>query len=61
MKQEFEKLLQQEMSRKEFLQYVGSALLLVVGFGAILKAFKIGPQEASRGYGLSNYGGVKQR
>ena len=60
MKQEIEKLFQQQMTRKEFLQYVGSALLLVFGVGAILRAFKIGPKDSSKGYGASLYGGIRR-
>ena len=61
MKQEIENLFQQEMTRKEFLQYVGSALFLLLGFGAILRAFKLGPKEANKGYGASMYGGGVRR
>lgn len=61
MKQEIEKLFQQEMTRREFLQYVGSAVLLMLGFSAILRAFKVGPKESNvKGYGASMYGGVRR-
>ncbi len=61
MKQEIDALFQQQMDRKEFLQYIGSALLLVLGAGSILKALKMSPksQTSSKGYGGSLYGGFK--
>lgn len=63
VKQELENLLQQEMSRKEFLQYVGSALLVFVGVGSLMKILKISPAQknsTNSGYGSSQYGGVKR-
>ena len=56
MRNEIEKLFSQEMTRKEFLQYVGSAFLLAIGLGGILKALHHSPKQ-SRGYGVSSYGG----
>jgi hypothetical protein len=63
VKNEVENLFQQEMNRKEFLQYVGSALLLVLGAGSLLKALKIGQkpgEKSTSGYGASLYGGPKR-
>jgi hypothetical protein len=62
MKNEIDKLFQQEMTRKEFLQYAGSALLFAVGIGSILKAFRPGKSQAdsSLSYGGSAYGGASQ-
>ena len=62
MKEEIDTLFQQQMDRKEFLQFVGSALLLVLGAGSVLKALKIGTksQLSEKGYGSSSYGGHKK-
>lgn len=61
MKNEIDKLFQQEMTRKEFLQYTGSALLFAVGLGSLFKAFRPAKQsDSSLGYGGSAYGGAGQ-
>lgn len=60
MKQEIQTLFEQKMTRKEFLQYVGSAFLFAVGVGSLLKAFRPASKSNSLGYGTSLYGGAKQ-
>lgn len=58
----FQELLQQEMSRKEFLQHVGIGLLGVVGITAFVSNLerllspKKGGSESQSGYGFSPYG-----
>lgn len=61
MKNELENILQQKMNRKEFLQYVGSAILMILGVSSLLKALNIGQhaQKSTTGYGASLYGGKK--
>lgn len=61
MKNQIDSLLAQDMTRKEFLQYAGGALLAAVGVTSIVKnlqgAGRIG--KANVGYGASVYGGKK--
>lgn len=61
MKYQIQELLNQEMSRKEFLQRIGSGILIFIGVGGILKALA-GQQSKGRvsntGYGSSAYGGI---
>jgi hypothetical protein len=48
------------MTRKQFLQYVGSALLFAVGAGSLVKALRQGAEktgQSAAGYGASTYGG----
>ncbi len=62
MKEQIDALFSKEMSRKEFLQHVGSAVLIVFGIGSLLGALQSKPRhhEQSMGYGTSAYGGVKR-
>ncbi len=65
MKAQLDELLNREMSRKEFLQHVGSGLLVLFGISGLLKALtqqqpKIGRQTNNMGYGSSAYGGAKR-
>jgi len=61
-------LTQTEMSRKQFLQRIGLAALLITGLPALLKAItESHPQSASsirssglKGYGETPYGGQKR-
>ena len=62
MKEQLSLLFEKQMSRKEFLQYVGSGLLVMFGVSGLLKALtgqsmhrNTTPQDI--GYGSSNYGG----
>lgn len=58
MKNELDKLFAKEMTRKEFLRYIGSAFLFAVGVGGLLKNLKLSsPSVAQMGYGSSPYGG----
>ena len=57
MRNEIDKLFAKEMTRKEFLQYIGSAFLFTVGVGSLIKAIKPGSRVAQMGYGSSPYGG----
>lgn len=65
IKAQLAELLETEVSRKEFLQYVGIALLAVFGIGSLLQALtgaqspkKLAVQPASTSsYGGANYGG----
>lgn len=58
MKNLFGELTQKEMNRKEFLQYIGIASLLVFGAGSILRAFGGGQvgKNSTEGYGSNTYG-----
>lgn len=56
----FENLLETEIDRREFLAYVGAALLGVLGVSSLLKILTQTPsnkKSASGGYGSSTYGG----
>lgn len=61
MKAQFNELLNKEMTRKEFLQHVGGAVLVMLGISGLIKAL-LGTQKpsASYGYGSSAYGGAKR-
>jgi hypothetical protein len=64
--EDFHELLQRDVSRQEFLRYIGIAILGLVGIASMLenlhKAFgksqpkQISQQGKSSGYGLSAYG-----
>lgn len=61
MKTQLEEVLQQRMSRKQFLQYIGSGLLVVFGVSNVIKLLQpSGKQRVSNGYGSSVYGGPKK-
>jgi hypothetical protein len=50
------------MTRKEFLQHVGAALLMAFGIAGLLSALtKPQMRKASHGYGFSAYGGASKR
>ena len=59
-----EKILQQRLTRKEFLQYIGSGLLVLFGVSNLLKALqsptKKGGSGAGSSYGSSAYGGGRK-
>lgn len=64
MKQ-IEELLNRKMTRKEFLQYTGTALLGVIGIGGLLKSLSLGSVKKSAGrksmaYSSNAYGGFKR-
>ncbi len=58
MKLQLAALLQQKMTRKEFLQYAGSLVLVVLGVSAVLKSLQGRSTSSVRpmGYGASTYG-----
>ncbi len=60
MRNELDALLSKRMTRKEFLQHIGSVLLVVVGAGALLSAFKPQHKSYGSGYGSSSYGGTRK-
>jgi hypothetical protein len=54
-----EKLLSSQMTRREFLGFLGAAALAVIGVGAILDGLHglVNNKEANAGYGGGAYGG----
>lgn len=62
MKTQIEELFNTKMTRKEFLQHVGAALLILLGISGIINAL-LGPQKRkdAAGYGSSAYGGASRR
>lgn len=64
MKDQIDNLFQQKLTRKEFLQYIGSGLLVIFGVSNLLKALQapIKKQPVSgMGYGSSAYGGTPKK
>lgn len=62
MKNEMQELFSKEMTRKEFLQHIGAALLIMLGISGLIKAL-LGQQKqpsSTVGYGVSAYGGIKR-
>ncbi len=61
MKDQINALLVKEMTRKEFLQHIGSAMLIMLGISGVLKtltSLNAGKsQKSEMGYGVSPYGG----
>lgn len=62
IKAQIDELLSKEMSRKEFLQHIGSGMLVLFGISGLMKALlqtqpKIN-RPTSAGYGSSAYGGT---
>ena len=62
MREQIDELFGKEMSRKEFLQHIGSGLLILFGISGLLKALLQQPKAQSRGvgYGASAYGGFRR-
>ena len=64
MKDNLQKLLNKEVSRKEFLQHVGFAVLALIGASGVIKYLL---QDSNRfakqtsGFGSGVYGGTKKR
>jgi hypothetical protein len=57
MRKSIENLLQQELTRKEFIQYLGSGLMVLFGISSLLKAIQAPLQRKDRSIsGGSNYG-----
>lgn len=63
MKNQLEAILKQDMTRKEFLQYIGVALLAAFGVTNLLKhLLQTKPaQPTQMGYGSSAYGGADKK
>ena len=66
MKNHIDTLLKQEMTRKEFLQYIGGALLMAFGVTNLLKnILQTKPMQTMQSspldYGGSAYGGIKKQ
>ncbi len=61
MKDQLQLLLDKEMSRKEFLQHIGAAILIFFGISGLLKALThqqtSTAQPRDMSYGSSAYGG----
>jgi hypothetical protein len=61
MKDQLQTLLNKEMSRKEFLQHVGAALLMLFGISGLINSLTHKTTQTNRvqniGYGSSAYGG----
>jgi len=60
MKDQIEALFNKEMTRKEFLQHVASALLILFGISGLINALQPKRQTQTMGYGASAYGGTKR-
>lgn len=64
MKDQLQTLLEKEMSRKEFLQHVGAALLVLFGVSGLISSLTGRPTQTQQtqdmGYGSSVYGGVER-
>lgn len=63
VKAQINELLSKEMSRKEFLQHIGSGMLVLFGISGLMKALlqqqpKTASRPSSTGYGSSAYGGA---
>jgi len=63
VKTQINKLLNKEMSRKEFLQHIGSGILIMLGVSGLMKALlqsqphsQSPERDISNGYGSSAYG-----
>lgn len=65
MRDQIDTLFNKEMTRKEFLQHVGSGILILFGISGLLNALagqqKSGQRTQSMGYGTSAYGGTSKR
>lgn len=59
MREQIDELFSTEMTRKEFLQHVGSGILILFGISGLLKAL-MQPKSRTQGYGSSAYGGIRR-
>lgn len=64
MKDHIENILNREMTRKEFLQHVGSGMLVLFGITSLIKAItgqsnKGTIKQQGAAYGSSVYGGIE--
>lgn len=57
-------ILDKDMERREFLQYIGAAILSILGIAGIIRVLLHGHNPTSKvqlfGYGSSTYGGTKK-
>jgi hypothetical protein len=63
MRDQIDALLSKEMSRKEFLQHIGSGFLILFGISGLLRALTqqhTPSRGQGTGYGSSAYGGAKR-
>ena len=63
MKNQLEQLFSKEMTRKEFLQHIGAAAMVVFGISGLVNALQPKAQNSrvsGMGYGASAYGGAKK-
>ncbi len=65
MKQHVQAILEKPMNRKEFLGYIGAALLAVVGVSGMIKALLhhdggSSNRSVAEGYGAAAYGGTEK-
>jgi len=66
MKTQLQKVLEKKIDRRDFLKYVGSAMLAVIGVGNLLRLLTHRDEGVHRtahrtvGYGAGSYGGRKQ-
>lgn len=62
MKNQIQALMEKEMSRVEFLQHVGAALLVAIGLSSFVKTLLQQGQTSAEGgnYNDSFYGGIGQ-
>lgn len=63
MKAQINALLNKEMTRKEFVQHIGAALLILIGISGLVNALLKqggGTRRSTIGYGASAYGGAKR-
>ena len=60
MKNQIAELMETEMTRKEFLQHVGAAILVILGVSSILEALRPRTSRRIGDYGASAYGGMKR-
>jgi len=55
-------LMNKEMDRKSFLKHTGIAILALTGFSALIGTLtNFGKPHVTSGYGISAYGGTKER
>ena len=52
-------LLAKELTRKQFLLYVGALLLALTGLSSLFKTI-VNPHSRSEGFGSGPYGGIKK-
>lgn len=62
MRDQIDQLFAKEMTRKDFLQHVGSGMLILFGISGLIKAFTSHQpsKQTGFGYGASTYGGFKK-